>query len=471
MFGQAKVDPSIFRRSDIRGIYPTQINLEVAKRIGSACVGWLLSLDDQPRKGLKVAIGRDVRKSSGEIFTGLAEGIMEAGADVVDLDLVGTEVMSFAAATLDVAATAMVSASHNPREFNGIKFLRRGALPVSFESGLQDILSFVLNSNPPTGGWSKRRGGVTRVEILKSWSERVLMGLSPKRLAPLRVVIDTGNGMGGLLLPYLLPHLPLRVTELYFKPDGEFPNHIPNPSIKENLKDLVEEVRRQKADFGVAFDGDADRIVFVDEKGNPRNSSAITALLASETLKVHPGGTILYNAVCGRVVPETIERCGGKAIRVMIGHSVVKAAMRRTGAVFGGEHSGHYYHHEYFDSDSSVLGFFKILKILSSQRVSFSKTLDSFDPYPQSGEINFLTPGKEQIMAEIYKEHVGEAKSFDNFDGISLWYDDWWFNLRPSENENLLRLNVEADSQAILKRETERLVQRIKSLGAGLYVQ
>jgi phosphomannomutase len=452
------LNPEIVRRSDFRGIYPTQINMTVARRIGMALVKWLRS--ETNKSVITIGVGRDVRPSSGELATGLVEGIIESFGNVLDVGLVGTEVMNFAASMLDVDATVMVSASHNPRQYNGLKIHRRGTVPVGIDNGLWDIHG--LASADITPGC---HGTIRSMPILTMWSSWMAQFIRPDKVKPLHLVMDAGNGMAGMLLDELLPKLPIKVTKMYFLPDGEFPHHLPNPLIPENVKDLVGEVVRQRADFGVAFDGDTDRIVFVDQLGKPRSASAILAMLAKETLSLYPAAAIVFNAVCGRTVPETIVRFGGKPFRTKTGHSIIRMLMQQTHAPLAGEHSGHFYFRNYFSADSSMYTLIKVLEIASAYDGPFSRLIDEFDPYPQSGEINFQTDQKERLASEIRKLYVSRARAYDEIDGMSIWFDRWWFNLRTSQNEDLLRLNVEADTSDILQKKTKEIINYIHQFG------
>lgn len=466
MPAQIKIDPLIFRRSDIRGLYPQQLNLKIAKIIGAAVFKWLKG---NSKKEITLAIGRDVRVSSGEIFTGFAEGFMAAGGNIIDLDLIGTEVISFAASTLDVDGAAIVSASHNPQEFNGIKLVKRGAVPVAYDSGLEEIRQIALSYKAKAIKTTKK-GQISRVEILQKWTEFMRGFIDHTKIKPLVVMLDAGNGMAGMMLEYLLPSLPIKVTKLFFEPDGNFPNHVPNPMLPQNLTDVTTEVKRQHADFGIAFDGDADRAIFIDETGKAINCTVLGTLIAEEELKKNPGESIIYNAVCGRILPEAVSKSGGRPTRTMVGHSVVKEKMRALRSVFAAEHSGHFYYRDYFESDSSMLTMIKILEIISKTGLTLSELTRPLDVYPQSGELNFSTPQKEELIQNVRKSFINSAKSYDELDGISLWYGDWWFNLRPSQNEDLLRLNVEANSQEVLDAQTSKLTSLILNSGAKTYI-
>jgi len=464
------VDKAIFRRSDIRGLYPQQLNIQVAKKIGQAFYLWLLQnqqKDPNMHSKITIAIGRDVRYSSGEIFTGLAEGIMEEGGNVVDLDLIGTEIISFAASTLGVDGGIVVSASHNPQQYNGVKLVRAGAVPIAYDSGLDQIRQIVDLLPQIKNKTSK--GSVNRQNIYGHWTKYVGKLIHKSRIKPLGVVIDAGNGMGGMLIEPLLPFLPIRLTKMYFEPDGNFPNHVPNPLIPENLRDVITEVIRQKADLGIAFDGDADRVIFIDESGTPINCSVIGALIAKEELTQQPDSAVLYNAVCGRIVKETIFSMGGKPTRTMVGHSVIKEKMRSLSAIFAVEHSGHFYYKDYFESDSSILTIIKILEIISKNNCKLSEIVKPLNVYFQSGEINFETPEKQHIIEEVRKRYINDTLAFDQLDGDSLWFNDWWFNIRPSQNEDLLRLNIETDKMERLSSQKRELTEFINSLGAKVY--
>lgn len=449
------IDTSIFKDYDIRGVYPAQINGEVALALGFAIVRRF-----SPKT---VAICRDMRVSGPEIRDGLIQAFTTCGIDVFDAGLTGTELSYFIAGTADYDMVIMISASHNPAEYNGLKMVLKGPIAVSADTGLADIKALV-SQNPPMP--AAKSGVVTQIDPFFQWSKKVLSLIDVTKFKPLSIVIDGGNGMAGKLVPLVFEGLPFKVTPLYFEPDGTFPNHTPNPLIESNNAALIAKVKEMKADVGLTFDGDADRVFFVDDTGRFVSGSIVTALLARLMLARHPGRYVLYSAVCGRIVPQTIEKYGGKPKRVRVGHSFMKAYMKEYSAVFAGEHSGHYYHRDYFNSESGVLTALMVLSLISEDGRTFSQIVDELDIYPASGEINFAVSDISKVMRAMKTEY--NDASIDELDGLSVWYTDYWFNLRTSKTEPLIRLNVEADTKELLKEKTDALVSGIQSLGGTI---
>jgi phosphomannomutase len=447
------VDPKIFKDYDVRGTYPEQINGEVAKAVAHAIVRKF-----QPKS---VVIGRDMRLSGQEIRDGLVETFTKLGIAVYDMGLVGTEMMSFAAGTLPHDLVIMISASHNPPQYNGMKMTRQGAVPVSADTGLRDIRDFMAQGPLPD---ASTPGKVTQIDIYPEWKKKVLSIVDVAKLKPLTVVSDGGNGMAGKIIPTAFEGLPMNLTTLFPELDGSFPNHTPNPLIEENNAALTKKILKTHADIGFAFDGDADRMFLIDDKGRFVSGTVTTAMLARFYLQMYPGATILYNAICGRIVPQTIEKYGGKSGRVRVGYSYIKAAMKETGAVFCGEHSGHYFHKDYFNSESGVLSALMVLYLLSTEGRRLSEIVDELNVYPASGEINFVVSDIPKAV-EAIKSGFPDAQSVDELDGVSVWYKTYWFNVRASKTEPLLRLNVEADNKEILDTKTRELVAKIEGLG------
>ncbi len=447
------IDTSIFKDYDIRGTYPNQLNGEVARAIGFAIVDTF-----HPKS---VALCRDMRTSGEELRDGLIEAFTHCGVDVFDAGLTGTEQSYFIAGTKEYDMAVMISASHNPAEYNGLKIVKRGPVAISGDTGLAEIKAKL--ANPPPAPAAKK-GTVTAIDIFAEWQKKVLSLIDTKTLKPLSLVIDAGNGMAGKLVPLVYDGLPFKQTRLYFDLDGTFPNHTPNPLIETNNRDLIAKMKEIGADVGLTFDGDADRVFFVDDTGRFVSGTLVTALLARHILKLHPGEFVLYSAVCGRIVPQTIEKYGGKFRRVRVGHSFMKAYMKEHNAIFAGEHSGHYYHRDYFNSESGVLTALMVLALVSAEGRKLSEMVDELDVYPASGEINFQVPDSGKIMDAIKKSY-SDATSMDELDGLSVWYTDYWFNIRISKTEPLIRLNVEADSKPVLKEKTDALVALIQSLG------
>ncbi|MDO8451345.1 MAG: phosphomannomutase/phosphoglucomutase [bacterium] len=446
-------DLSIFKDYDIRGTYPNQLNSDVAVALAHAIVRKF-----QPKT---IALCRDMRVSGQELFDALSQTFLLLGVDVTDIGLVGTEMQYFVAGTCDFDLILMISASHNPPEFNGLKVVKKGPVAVTSDSGLTDVRDFMGEEPLPR---AETLGKQTTLDVIDLWKKKVLSLVDTSVLHALSVVVDAGNGMAGKLVPAVFSGLPFRITPLFFDLDGRFPNHIPNPLVDANNAVLIKTILETHADLGLTFDGDADRIFLVDDKGRILSGTTTTALLARYILKKHPGELILYNAICGRVVPEVVKKFGGTSKRVRVGHSYIKTFMRETGAIFAGEHSGHYYHRDFFSAESGVLTALMILSLLSIEGKKLSELHDELNVYPASGEINFVVSDIPKAISTL-KESFPDAQSMDELDGISIWYPDYWFNVRASKTEPLLRLNVEADTKEILERKTQKLIGTIESLG------
>jgi phosphomannomutase len=430
---------SIFKAYDVRGIYPDELDESIARRIGNAFVAFT--------NAARVLVARDARPSSEPLTAAFIEGATIAGADVVDLGFGSTDLAYFAAGTLDAPA-AMFTASHNPAQYNGVKLCRSGAAPIGQDTGLAEIKALV------EGGLLERGedpGRVERRDLLPAFVAHVRSFVDVDALAPLHVVCDTANGVGGLVVPAVLSGLPFTVDHIFAELDGSFPNHPADPINVENLKDLQAALLGAGADVGLAFDGDADRVVLVDDQGVPVSGSTTTAVLASVMLGRHPGESVVHNLICSKAVPEVIREHGGTPIRSRVGHSFIKQVMLETGAVFGGEHSAHYYFRDNFRADSGVIAALVVLAEISSAGVPLSELRVPFERYAQSGEIN--TPAGEPLaVIERVAETYSSAPQ-DRLDGLTVDLGDWWFNLRPSNTEPLLRLNLEA-------RTTEECVAR-----------
>jgi len=448
------LDLSIFKDYDVRGTYPNQINGDVAKSIANAIVAKF--------KPKSVAIVRDMRLSGAEIRDNMVDVFLSTGVDVYDAGLGGTEMSYFIAGTMDYDLTLMISASHNPPEYNGMKLVKKGPIAVTSTSGLFEVRDLMVSAGklPP----AEKKGTLTTIDILEDWKKKVLSLIDPSVFKPLSVVVDAGNGMAGMLVPKGFEGLPFKLTSLYFELDGRFPNHVPNPLVEANNRDLIAKIKETGADVGITFDGDADRIFLIDDTGRAVSGTITTALLARYFLKKFPGELILYNAICGRIVPETIAKHGGTSKRVRVGHSYIKTYMKETGAVFAGEHSGHYYYRDFFKAESGVLSALLVLALLSTEDKKLSELVAELDKYPASGEINFIVENTKEVLDAI-RNGFTDAVSKDELDGVTVWYDTYWFNVRLSKTEPLLRLNVEADNAEILKTKTDELVKKIQILG------
>jgi phosphomannomutase len=446
-------DPrDVFKAYDIRGIVPDQLDAEMCRAIGSAFVG--------VTGAKRVLVVRDMRDSGVALAAAFTEGVRSQGAAVTDLGMASTDFLYFAAGRLD-SPGAMFTASHNPAAYNGIKLCLAGASPVGQDTGLREIeqLTTEYLARPPV---SLSAGPLDHRDLLSEYVAHVHSFVDVRALRPLKVVADTANGMGGLIVPLVFADLPFDVEILFPELDGSFPNHPADPIQPENLADLQAAVVARGADIGLAFDGDADRVFLVDEQAVPVSGSLTTALVAASLLEKHPGSTILYNLICSRVVPEIIEEHGGVAVRTRVGHSFVKATMAETGAVFGGEHSGHYYFRDNYRADSGIITAMVVLELLSRSSRPLSKLLVPFHRYANSGEINTVVTDPERAVDAVAQRVNAEATSIDRLDGLTADFGEWWFNLRPSNTEPLLRLNVEARTEE----ECGRHVQEVLDLVA-----
>ncbi len=446
-----QIDSSIFKAYDIRGTVPDQLNGETAYRIGHVLAGFL--------KPKTIAVGRDMRMSSDEFFDQLARGINDAGVDVIDLGLTSTDGLYFAVGKFGYDAGVMITASHNPKEYNGFKICRKNAEPLSGQEGLQQILKIIQESNELRRLPS--RGMIVRKNIGKDYAAHCLSFIDATAVKPYRIVIDAGNGMAGMTLPPVLDQLPIEVVRLFFELDGSFPNHPASPIEVENLRDLQAKIKEVNADFGVAFDGDADRMFLVDKFGTQLGGDVVTALVSKSLLSKHPKETILYNLICSRAVPELVERLGGTPIRTRVGHAFIKPLMKKHNAIFGGEHSGHFYFRDNWFADSGLIAFLVCLELISREDRPLHEMISEIDPYYRSGEINSRV---ESIPAKL--EAVAAAFSDDHQDredGLTVQSDHFWFNLRPSNTEPLLRLNIEANNKDVLEETRQKLLNIIRS--------
>jgi phosphomannomutase len=444
---------TIFKAYDIRGTVPDQVHPEITYLIGRSAARFV--------RADTVVVGRDAREHSPALRDALVRGLCDEGVDVIDLGLVATPMLYFAVETLAAGAGIMITASHNPAQYNGFKICLAHAVPVGEDSGLKEIEAGIANveSAPPVSP----RGSVREEDVVEGYVRHAL-GVGSGRPA-LKVAIDCGNGMAAVGLEPVLEQLPLEVEPLYFEPDGTFPNHEADPLKIENLADVSAAVKRVGADFGVAFDGDADRAMVVDEHGEPIASDLMTAILARYQLDRSPGGLVLYDLRSSRAVAEEIEKAGGKSDICRVGHSFVKAQMRESGAIFAGELSGHLYF-RFSDSlvaDDGIAGFVALLDVLAKEDKPLSEIVAPLRRYASSGEINSRVRDVAQVLAAIEGEHR-DAPSISKLDGLLVRYDDWWFNLRPSNTEPVLRLNLEADTPERMTEERDRMLERIGEL-------
>jgi phosphomannomutase len=428
---------AIFKAYDVRGLVDGQLDEDTVRAIGAAAAHVLVG-----GRGI-IVVGHDMRPSSRPLVEAFADGVTSQGVDVIDIGLASTDMLYFASGELD-AAGAMFTASHNPPTYNGIKLCRAGAQPVSLDTGLAEIRDRAKRGTPAAVA---DRGQVRSDDVLDRFAAHVRSFVDPSVLKPIRIAVDAGNGMAGHVVPAVFTALPIEVEQLYFELDGNFPNHPANPIEPENLRDLQQVVRDQGLPLGLAFDGDADRMFAVDEHGEPVPSSLIGAVVADRLLAKHPGETVLYNLICSHTVPETVEAAGGTAVRTRVGHSYIKATMAETGAVFGAEHSGHYYFRDNYRADSGLIAALLLLEAVAAADAPLSQVVAPYDRYAQSGELNFEVGGAAAVLDTV-AERFADRGSSDREDGLTVQTTRGWFNLRPSNTEPLLRLNVEGADEA-----------------------
>jgi phosphomannomutase len=442
----------LFKAYDVRGVVPDELDEDLARSIGAAFAEW---------SGVDaVAIGRDCRLSSPSLAAALSEGITSRGTDVIDIGLASTDLLYFASGSRSVAGI-MLTASHNPPEYNGMKFCLPGARPVGQDTGLGEIRDLAERHAFAPGAHT---GSAQREEMLEAYVEHVLSFVDVSAMRALTVVADTANGMGGLVVPPVFERLPMTLVHLYPELDGTFPNHPADPIDPENQRDLKRELIGRTADIGLAFDGDADRVFLVDEHADGVSGSEVTALVATAMLERHPGAGIVYNLICSWAVPEVIREHGGEPIRTRVGHSFIKQVMAETGAVFGGEHSGHYYFRENYRADSGLIAAVVVLEQLSRSSEPLSAVLAPFRRYHDSGEINSRVDDQDAKIQELVAAYRDGRP--DRTDGLTVEFEDWWFNVRPSNTEPLLRLNVEAKTEELLEEKTSELLELIREGGS-----
>ncbi len=449
---------SIFKAYDIRGLVDKELTPDFAFVTGVAVARFL----EQEREPGTVVIGEDMRPSSPTLATAFAAGVTSQGLDVIRIGLASTDMLYFASGKLNLPG-AMFTASHNPAEYNGIKLCLSGARPIGKESGLLTIENYVRDGAP----MAMRNVGVEKTQnMLEEYVDHLLSLVDLSAIHPLKIVIDAGNGMGGYTAPAVFQRLNAEVIEMYFELDGTFPNHEANPIEPANLVDLQKAVKKHKADIGLAFDGDADRCFLVDEKGALVNPSALTALIATRELAKNPGASIIYNLISSRAVKEVVEESGGTAIRSRVGHSYIKKLMAETNAVFGGEHSGHFYFRDFWRADSGMLAALHAIAALGETDSSLSELLKTFNRYHSSGEINSTVKDAASAMKKIEEIYgSGDGVEVDHLDGLTVSHADWWFNLRASNTEPLLRLNVEASAKSRMESMRDDVLNTIRSKG------
>jgi phosphomannomutase len=450
------LDPQAFKAYDVRGIYPDELDERGAYAIGRAYVEQF-----EPKR---IAVGRDMRLSGPSMQAEVMRGAADGGADVLDIGQIGTEMLYFAVGSLGLDGGITVTASHNPKQYTGMKIVRRGALPVGGDSGLFDVrdraLAIAADPKPPKGPAKT----IEPFDIWPSYVDRVMSFVDVSSLRPLTVVIDAANGMAGAMLPPLLERLPMiEVVRCFFEPDGSFPNHEPNPLLPENREFIIAKTLSEHADLGVAFDGDSDRCFFVDDTGEFVPGDFVTALFAETILAKEPGATIIYDIRASWAVPDTIERDGGVALINRVGHAFIKERMRQVDAAFAGEVSGHYYFRDFTQADTGMVPFLVMLELISRKGEKLSAILEPFrSTYFITGELNTPVADVALKLQELKERYTGTAR-ISHLDGISVDFDDWHFNVRPSNTEPLLRLNLEARSEALMEAKRDEVLDIIRS--------
>ena len=444
---------SIVKAYDIRGVVPDELDEGVAHDVGAAFAAMV--------GGPAIVVGHDMRESSGPLSAAFADGVTSQGVDVVDMGLASTDMLYFASGSLDMPG-AQFTASHNPARYNGIKLCYAGARPVGQDTGLAELRERVEAGVAPADG---PKGMVTRRDLVADYAAYLKKLVDLSGVRALKVAVDAGNGMGGYTVAKVFEGLPVELVPLYFELDGTFPNHEANPIEPDNLRDLQAEVRASGADIGLAFDGDADRCFVVDERGEPVSPSVVTALVAVRELAKEPGATVIHNLITSRAVPEIVEEHGGRAVRTRVGHSFIKATMAETGAVFGGEHSGHFYFRDFWRADSGMLAALHVLAALGEQQRPLSQLLGDYRRYVQSGEINSRVADQAAAIDTLERTFADRpGATTDRLDGLTVNLPDGsWFNVRASNTEPLLRLNVEAPDEPSMARLRDEVLQIIRS--------
>jgi phosphomannomutase len=450
-----KLNRDIFKAYDIRGIYPTDIDEAGARAIGQAFAAYLGSRE--------IAVGYDMRLSSPSLKAGFVDGVTEQGVDVTDYGMLSTDMMYFAVASANHSGGAQITASHNPKQYNGMKLVREGAFPLSGDAGINDIRDMIENGEIPPP--AKRRGEVTNRSVLDAYVEHVMSFIDPTIVKPFNVVLDAGSGTAAIAAPRCFDRLPCKTTKLCFDIDGNFPNHEANPLIEENRRDITDEVIRQKADVGIAWDGDADRCFFIDETGDFIAGDFVTALLAQAFLLKQPGATIIYDVRASWAVKDIVTAHGGKALMNRVGHAFIKRRMRETNAVFGGEVTGHYYFRDNYYCDNGLIPALMMLELMSKHGKSLHQLLAPLrEKYFISGEINTKLAHMDRVeptLDTIAKKYA-DGKQY-RLDGLSVEYPDWHFNVRPSNTEPLLRLNLEAKTPTMMAEKRDEVLALIRS--------
>ena len=455
----SELNPGIFKAYDIRGLYGSEIDAQVAGLIGRAFTRVIAELEDKPTSQLRLGLGRDMRLTAPEIAASYRDGICSEGATVLDAGQVGTEMLYYLVGSRELDGGLMCTASHNPKDYTGAKLVKRGAIALSGDAGIGDVRAKIeAGMDDPSGG-----GSAQALDIYDEFQAAAMEWIEASVVKPLRVVVDGGNGMAGPMVGPLLRELGLDLIEAYFQPDGNFPDHEPNPLLPRNREFIMREVIDKHADLGIAWDGDADRCFFIDDTGSFVDGDFLTVLLADSILRKQPGATILYDVRASRAVADTVQRAGGRALMNRVGHAFFKTRMREEHAMFGGEVSGHYYFHDFYCADSGTIPALLVLELLSIQDATMAELLEPYrSRYFISGEINSEVSDQEAKMEEL-AEHYRDGRQ-SHLDGISIDYDDWHFNVRPSNTEPLLRLCLESvHSREQMERRRDEVLALIRS--------
>jgi phosphomannomutase len=448
------INPETFKAYDVRGLYPEELNEDIARLIGRGFATYL--------KVPQVGVSRDMRVSSPALASAFIDGVRDQGTDVIDYGMTATDMLYFAVVRDELGGGAQITASHNPGQYNGVKMVKAGALPLSGDAGIGDIRDMIANDRLPAP--AAARGSVTSRNVVGDYVNKVMSFLDPAVIKPFTVVLDAGSGMAGLVAPKLFERLPCKVTKLCFEIDGTFPNHEANPLIEENRRDITAEVIRQKADIGIAWDGDADRCFFIDGSGEFIAGDFVTALLAEAFLLKQPGSTIIYDLRASHAVKDIVARYGGRALMNRVGHAFIKQRMRQEDAIFGGEVTGHYYFRDFYYADNGFIPALLMLELMSKKNQSLRDLLQPFRRrYFISGEINTKLPSMQEVPRKLaaIEAHYKDAE-LARMDGLSVDYPDWHFNVRPSNTEPLLRLNLEAASPALMEQKRDEVLSLIR---------
>jgi phosphomannomutase len=445
-----KIQGQIFKAYDIRGIYPVELNEITAYAVGLGTANVLSAKN--------AVVGRDMRLSSDKLSEAAINGLRDGGADVTDIGLISTDGLYFAVGKYGFECGVMITASHNPPKYNGMKVCEKNAVPLSGDGKLADVKRLIEDDKLIK---SPKRGGLVKKDILQDYVKHALGFVDISRIKPFKIVVDAGNGMAGMIIPEVFKYLKCELIPLYFELDGSFPNHPASPIEPENVADLKAKIKETGADLGAAFDGDADRVFLIDENCRTLGGDMVTALVAKALLKKNPGSTILYNLICSKAVPELVSSLGGIPIRTRVGHALIKPLMREHNAIFGGEHSGHFYFRDNWFADSGLIALLVCLELISEANMPLSAQVASFDRYVRSGEINSEVADIPTKLREV--ETIFSEGKIDKIDGLTIDFGNWWFNIRPSNTEPLLRLNVEADSPELLEKMTAKVLGVIRS--------